>query len=75
MIFCKNIMEITLLYYIYHLVFLKQINIFYKDFSIKINFQIPPSCSFFLILHLHIHDSKVVEFIFEYILYKIFLAF
>ena len=40
-------MQIALLYYIYHLVCLKQINIFYKDFSIKINFQIPPSCSFY----------------------------
>ena len=32
-------------------------------------------CFFFLILHLHVHDSKVVEFIFEYVLYKIFSAF
>ena len=35
MIFYKNIVNITLLYCIYHLVCLKQINIFHKDFSIK----------------------------------------
>ena len=58
MIFCKNIMEITLLYYIYHLVFLKQIDIFYKDFSIKIKFQIRCSCSFFFFFKYFFNPSR-----------------
>ena len=53
MIFYKNIMKIALLYYIYHLVCIKQINIFYKDFSIKIKFQIPPSCSFLFLFNFY----------------------